>query len=134
MNKLALLLALCTPLFAGETIHPGSKVYVTPTKDDFDRYLMAEIQKEDLPIVLVTKIEEAEFEIAVASSSSKTEAAQSSTLLNGDTSSEETISIIRLKTGSIIFSETIHDRKAKRGYQSTAEICARHLRRHIKKR
>ena len=63
MKQLPLLLALCATLVAGETIHPRSKVYVKPTKDDFDRYLMAEIQKEELPIVLVTKREEAEFEI-----------------------------------------------------------------------
>lgn len=73
MKKLPLPMALCTTLSASETIHHGSKVYVTPTKDDFDRYLMAEIQKEEFAIVLVTKGEEAEFQIAMTSSSSKNE-------------------------------------------------------------
>ena len=132
MKKLPLLLALYTSFFAGETIHSGAKVYVTPTNDDFDRYLMGEIQKEGLPIVLVTKREEAEFEIAVTSSSHRTEGSSPSMFSIGDTNGDEIISIINLKTRGIIFSETVHDRKA-RGYKSTAEICAKHLRKYIKK-
>jgi len=134
MKRLPLLMALCTTLFASEMIHPGSKVYVTPTHDDFDRYLMAEIQREEFPIVLVTKREEAEFEIAVTSSSSKNEVSHPSMFSNTDTNGDETISIISLKTGTIIFSDTVRNRKAKRGYQSTAEVCAKHLRKCIKKR
>ena len=133
MKTLALILALSATLFAGETIRPGSKVYVTPTKDDFYRYLMAEIQKQDFPIVLVTKREEAEYEIAVTSSLSKSSDSQYSIFPNGNTNDDETLSIINLKTGVIIFTETVYNRNAKRGYKSAAEICAKHLRMHIKK-
>ncbi len=133
MKQLPLLLALCATLFAGETIHPGSKVYVKPTKDDFDRYLMAEIQKEELPIVLVTKRETAEFEITVTSHSNKTEVSQSSILPDEEPYDDETISIINLKTGGIIFSDTVYDRRSRRGYKYTAEICVKHLRKVIKK-
>jgi hypothetical protein len=43
------------------------------------------------------------------------------------------MSVINLKTGGIIFSDTIHDRRAKQGYKSMAEICAKRLRKYMKK-
>lgn len=64
MKTLALLLAFGATLFACETIRPASKVHVTLTKDDFDGYLMAEIQEQNLPTFLVTRCEEDDYDIA----------------------------------------------------------------------
>ena len=114
-------------------IHPGSAVYVVPTKDDFDRYLMAEIQKPKFPFILVTKHEDAEYEINVVYSSNKTDQFPSPIFSSVRASAETTISIRDVKSGRIVFIDTVRDRNAKQGTKSTAELCAKHLRKFMEK-
>ncbi|MFN8006397.1 MAG: hypothetical protein U0V70_05120 [Terriglobia bacterium] len=133
MKTLGLCLVLCSVGLAGELIHTGAKIYVSPTPDDFDRYLMGEIQSQDLPIVLVRSRGEAEFEISLNSGPKQNDPKAQSVLPVGENKEIETLSVINLKTGQVVYSDTFHFGKGKRDNKSASEVCVKHLRKVFKK-
>ena len=70
MMRLTLFLALTMTLgFAGQrpthtSLSPDIKLYVSPMEWNLDRYVTAEIQRQGLPITLVTRPEDADFMMA----------------------------------------------------------------------
>jgi hypothetical protein len=108
------------------TIPAGSKVYVQQM-DGFGSYLVAAISKKKVPIVVVSAREMADFEIGGDAESQK--AGWAKTIWTGRTTSAEeaSINVTNIKTGVIVFAYNVNKQNARRGKQSAAEACAKHL-------
>ncbi len=116
-----------------KTIPAGSKVYVAPM-DGFETFLKAALIKKEVPLVLVEKKEEADFEITGSSNSQKAGVAKKLILGSWQSREEATISLANLKTGVIVFGYSVHKENSAHGKKSTAEACAKHLNEKITKK
>lgn len=140
--SLTLLLLVCTTIAAQaqskekeapKTIPAGSKVYVAPM-DGFETFLKAALIKKEVPLVIVEKKEEADFEITGSSNSQKAGVAKKLILGSWQSREEATINLANLKTGVIIFGYSVHKENSAHGKKSTAEACAKHLNEKITKK
>jgi len=105
----------------------GSKVYVAPMKDGFDTYVIAGIMKKEVPVIVVTSREKADYEITGISESDK--AGWAKMLFMGSSSSAEqaSIKIVEIKTDEVIFGYSVNKGNSVRGKQSAGEACAKHM-------
>src|SRR4051794_34553180 len=89
------------PAVAPEAIPAGSKVFVAPMPDGFDQYIKAAINKKKVPVTVVEKRDDADFEITGFSETQKAGTAKK--ILMGSWHSRESASIKleNLKTGII---------------------------------
>lgn len=141
------LIAVCLPLLllvgatiaaqgqskeAQKSIPAGSKVYVAPM-DGFETFLKAALVKKEIPLVIVEKKEEADFEITGSSNSQKAGVAKKIIMGSWKSREEATISVANLKTGVIFFAYSVHKENSAHGKKSTAEACAKHLKEKISK-
>lgn len=112
---------------ASAKIPSGAKVFVAAMPDGFDTYLKAALTKKKVPLQLVEKREDAEYEITGTSESKKAGAAK--VLITGSWHSDEEASIrlANLKSGEIAWAYSAHKQNSAHGKQSTAEACAKHL-------
>lgn len=117
---------------AEKTIPAGAKVYVAPM-DGFETYLKAALAKKEVPLVIVEKKEDADFEISGTATSQKAGVAKKLILGSWRSREEATISIANLKTGVILFGYSVHKENSAHGKQSSAEACAKHLKAKINK-
>ena len=101
----------------GARIPRGARVFIGPIEGGYDIYLSAAMHKKEVPIVIVTDREKADFELSGVSESEK--AGWAKTLFWGDTSSKEQASVKMVNSA--------------RGKQSSAEACAKHLKEKIEK-
>ena len=140
---LTLLLLICTSLFAQAQnkekkekeepkIPAGSKVYIAPM-EGFETFLKEALAKKEVPLVIVEKKEEADFEITGSSNSQKAGVAKKLILGSWQSREEATINLANLKTGVIVFGYSVHKENSAHGKKSTAEACAKHLNEKIKK-
>jgi hypothetical protein len=108
-------------------IPKGAKVFVAPMPDDFDQDLKTAIKKKDVPMMLVDKREQADFEITGFSESQKAGAAK--ILITGSWHSRESasITVANLKSGVIAYAYAYHVDNSSRGKKSSSEACAKHL-------
>lgn len=119
-------------------IPPGAKVYINPI-DGFETYLVAGFERKKVPLVVVSKQEEADFEITgtikVREPSKWEKLAGIAATVAGervvDVNSEVNvaISVKNLKSGEIVFGYAWQGKS--RGQQSAAEACAKHLKKKI---
>ncbi len=113
-------------------IPAGSKVFIDPIAGGFDTYLAAGIIKKEVPVVIVTDITKADYEITGISESEK--AGWAKMLFMGTSASREDASIkmVDMKSGSVIFAYSVHKLNSARGKQSAGEACAKHIKERIK--
>lgn len=103
----------------------GSKVYVAPM-EGFETYLIAALDKKKVPLVVVTKKEEADFEISGNSEAQK--AGWAKTIFgSGLPAVAASIQIVNLKTGRIVFAVSESRRDAAFGKRSVAEYLAKKI-------
>jgi hypothetical protein len=109
----------------------GAKVFIAPVEGGFENYLAAAIQKKNVPVVVVTVREKAEFEISGVAESEK--AGWAKMLFLGSAASREQagIKIVDLKTDEVVFAYAVHKGNSARGRQSAAEACAKHMKEKI---
>jgi hypothetical protein len=121
--------SLATP--TKKFIPVGSKVYVAPMKDGFDTYVIAGIMKKQVPVVVVTSREKADYEITGIAESDK--AGWAKMLFMGSSSSAEqaSIKIVEIKSEEVIFGYSVNKGNSVRGKQSAGEACAKHMRESI---
>ena len=112
-------------------IPKGAKVFVASMPDDFDQELKTAIKKKDVPVTIVDKREQADFEITGYSETEKAGAAK--ILITGSWHSRESasITVANLKSGVIAFSYAYHKDNSNRGKKSSSEACAKHLKEKI---
>ncbi len=109
----------------------GAKVFIGPVEGGFETYLAAAIQKKDVPVVVVTVREKADFEITSVAETEK--AGWAKMLFTGSAASKEQagIKIVNLKTDEVVFAYAVHKANSARGHQSAAEACAKHMKEKI---
>jgi hypothetical protein len=107
-------------------IPPGSRIYIAPI-EGFEIYLVAGLQKKEVPLIVVTDRGKADFEMSGVSASEK--AGWAKMLFRGSDSSREqaSVKIVNLKTGTVVWAYAVNKGNSARGKQSAAESCAKHL-------
>ncbi len=125
----ALLLAgilCCLPLAAEEVIPAGAKVFIAPM-GGFETYFKAALDQKHVPVTVVEKREDAEFEITGAAESQKASTAKKVIMLNWHSKEEASIKVTNIKSGVVVFAYSVHKASSAHGKQSSAEACAKHL-------
>lgn len=109
----------------------GAKVFIAKMEGGFETYLAAGIVKKKVPVVIVTDIEKADFEITGVSETDK--AGWAKMLFMGSDASREqaSIKLVNRSTGEVVFAYNVHKGNSARGKQSAAEACAKHLKKKI---
>lgn len=141
--KKAILLAACflLPLglcsaanaAAARTIPKGSKVYIAPM-GGFRTYLKTALKKKRVPVQVVDKKADADYEITGTATSQKAGVAK--ILITGSWHSREeaSIQVTDLKTGVIVFAYSYDNTNSFHGKRSSAESCAKHLKLKIERK
>ena len=106
-------------------IPSGSKVFVAKM-DGFETYLIAALAKKKTPLLVVTKRDEADFEIVGNSESQKAGWAKI-IFGTGLPTVEASIQVINLKTGVVAWAVSEHRRDANFGKRSVAEYLAKKI-------
>lgn len=119
------------PSAASEVIPAGSKVFVASMPDGFDQYIKAAIDKKKVPVTVVEKRDDADFEITGYSETQK--AGLGKKLIMGSWHSRESASIkvANLKSGIIAFAYSYNNDNSAHGKKTSAESCAKHLKEKI---
>lgn len=109
----------------------GSKVFVAPM-DGFDTYLKEALTKKKVPLVVVENKNEADFEITSHAESQKASKAKKIIMWDWRSTEQASISVTDLKTGEVVFAYSVHKASSAHGKRTTAEACAKHLKKAIK--
>lgn len=123
--------------FDAERIPRNSKVFIgnfyTEGDNDnrgFQSYLAAALRKKEVPLLIVTVREEADFEISGTSERKK--AGWAKTIFgSGMDSASASITVTNLHTGVVAYADSSHRNDAVRGQRSTAEKLAKYLKKKI---
>ncbi|HEU5400606.1 MAG TPA: hypothetical protein VFU86_04565 [Terriglobales bacterium] len=112
---------------ASLVIPKDAKVFVASMPDGFDDIMKKAIASKKVPITLVDKREDAEFELTGYSESQKAGTAKK--LIMGSWHSRESASIkvANLKSGVVAFAYSYNTDNSTHGKRSSAESCAKHL-------
>ncbi len=134
---LALLLGLtaATPVQAQakSTLKEGAKVFIAEMPDDFNMYLREALDKKKVPLTVVESRDEADFEITGTSETQKAGKAKKILRLNWHSAEQASIAITDLRTGEVAFAYSVNKESSAHGKQSTAEACAKHIKKALKK-
>lgn len=117
-----------------KVIPAGSKIFINPINDDFHTYLSAALKKKNVPLEIVTDRSQAEFEINGTSESKKAGAAKILLLGSWHSSEQASITVTNLKSGEAVWAYSVNKSDSARGKRSTAEACAKHLKKKIDSR
>jgi hypothetical protein len=117
------------PSPADTRIPRNSKVYIAPM-DGFETYLAAALRKKEVPLIMVTEPEYADFEIT--GTHEKKNAGWAKTIfVNPSPSASASMQVVNLKTKVIVYADSSHRTSASRGERSTAEKLAKYLKKKI---
>ena len=107
-----------------------ARVYVNDI-NGLGPYLTAALAKKNVPLVVTTDREKADFEIDGISESERS--GWSKMMFKGSAQSREEASIMltSLRSGDVVFAYTVKKENAIRGRQSAAEACAKHIKRYL---
>lgn len=127
-------LAENTPVLTEETLPEGAKLYVAPMQNGFETYVIAGLQKKNVPLVVVADRSKADYELSGVSDTDK--AGWAKMLFMGSQQSNESasIKISNLKTGAIVFAYSVNKTNSVRGKQSAGEAVAKHIKEKIENR
>lgn len=116
---------------SSKAIPAGSRVFINPINDGFEKDLIAALQTKKVPLEVVTDKEKADFEITGSSESKKAGVAK--VLIMGSWHSREqaSITITNLKSGEAVWAYSVNKSDSAHGKRSTAEACAKHLKNKI---
>jgi hypothetical protein len=114
-----------------KAIPAGSKVFINPMNDGFEKDLIAALETKKVPVEVVTEKDKADFEISGASESKKAGVAK--ILIRGSWRSSEqaSITVTNLKSGESVWAYSVNKSDSAHGKRSTAEACAKHLKKKI---
>ena len=136
MKVILAVLLIAASLFAAKKTPEasGPKVFIESAASGIDTYIAAALQKKNVPVIVVTDKEMADFVITVTSESQK--AGWAKILLAGDLRSSEDVSIrmADVKSKTVAFAYSYHMGSSYHGKQSAAESCAKHLGQWLKER
>jgi len=112
-------------------IPKGATVFIAPMPDKFDEFMKTAIEKKQVPVKIVEKREDADFEITGYSESQKASTAKK--LIMGSWHSRESASIkvANLKSGVVAFAYSYNNDNSNHGKRTSSEACAKHLKEKI---
>ncbi len=114
---------------ADTRIPKNSKVYIAPM-EGFETYLAAALRKKEVPLIIVTDRELADFEIT--GTHEKKNASWAKTIfVNPSPSASASMQVVNLKTKVVVYADSSHRTSASRGERSTAEKLAKYLKKKI---
>jgi len=115
---------------ADTRIPRNSRVYIQPM-DGFETYLAAAIRKKEVPIVMVTEPDLADF--IISGTHDKKSAGWAKTIFLGDIRSHASASmqVTNVRTHVVVFADSSDRSSANRGERSTAEKLAKYLKKKI---
>ena len=105
----------------------GTTIYIAPMANHFDEYLLAGLQTEKVPVVVVRDRSKADYEVR---GFSKSEAPGWKRMLlarSDGTTEKAAIRIVNLVTGELVSSYSAYKLNTSLGMQSTGEALARRL-------
>lgn len=123
--------------FEAERIPRNSKIFIDrfskegdSDKKEFENYLAAALRKKEVPLLIVTIREEADF--VIEGTSEKKKAGWAKTIFgSGLDSASASITVTNLRTGVVAYADSSHRNDAVRGQRSTAEKLAKYLKKKI---
>ena len=131
---IALLLVLpCSAQAQGgaKTIPAGAKLFIAPMPDGFNEYLATAIAEKKVPVNVVSDRSTAEFEVTGHSETQKAGAAKKVIMLNWHSNEQASIQVANLQSGEVAFAYSANKKSSAHGKKSTAEACAKHLKKYI---
>ena len=111
------------------TIPRNSRVYLAPM-DGFETYLAAAMRKKEVPLLMVTDRDQADFEIT-GIHDVKDAGWAKTIFVSPNPSASASIQVVNLKTKVIVYADSSHRTTANRGERSTAEKLAKYLKKKI---
>jgi hypothetical protein len=117
-----------------EKLPSGARIYVAPISNGFDTYIVAGIQKKQVPIVVTTNRDNADYELTGVSESDKAGWAKMLFLGSQQTNETASIKLVNLKTGAVVFAYSVNKTNSARGKQSAGEAVAKHIKEKIENR
>lgn len=123
--------------FTAELIPRNSKIFINKfvaegdKSTGFETYLAAAIRKKNVPVILVTNSDEADFEIS--GSADKKGAGWAKKLFAGDfrSTTSASLQVVNSKTGVVAYADASHRASANKGMRSSAEKLAKYLKKKI---
>lgn len=112
------------------TIPAGSKVYIAPM-NGFETYLKAALEKKKVPLKIVERKEDADYEITGEAASQKAGVAKKLIMGSWHSREEASIQVTDLKTSVVVFAYSYTNPNSNHGRRSSAESCAKHLKEKI---
>ena len=114
-----------------KAIPAGSKVFVNPMKDGFEKDLITAFEAKKVPLEVVAEKEKADFEISGTSESKKAGVAKVLIMGSWHSSEQASITVTNLKTGEAVWAYSVNKANSAHGKRSAAEACAKHLKNKI---
>jgi len=114
-------------------LRPGAKVFINPMPDDFDSFLKAAFAKKKVPLTIVDSKDNAELEITGSSETQKATTAKKLLRLSFSSDEQASISIADLSSGEVVYAYSVNKKDSAHGKRSTAESCAKHVKKTIEK-
>jgi hypothetical protein len=111
-------------------IPAGSKVFVEPM-GGFESHLRTALVGKKVPVTVVDKKEDADFDISGTAKSVKASAAKKIIMGSFHSSEDASIQVTDLKSGELAFAYSYHTSDSEHGQRSSAESCAKHLKEYI---
>jgi hypothetical protein len=96
-------------------LHRGAKVFVASMPDSFDTYLKNAMQKKGVPVEVVARRDDAEFEIKGAAESQKASAAKKIFMGSWHSDEQASISVTDLKSGEIVYAYSANKKNSRTG-------------------
>lgn len=118
---------------AAKSIPAGSKVFINPMKDEYEKFLADAFKAKKVPVEIVTEKDKADFEITGTTESKKAGAAKIIIMGSWRSSEQASITVTNLKSGESVWAYSVNKSDSAHGKKSTAEACAKHLKEKIEK-
>ena len=112
-------------------IEPGSRIFIEPLENGYHIYLAAAFQKKKVPLVIVMDKSKADFRLVAVTESEKAGWAKMLFLGSGASAEQASMMVVNVSTGNVVFAYNVNKSNSARGKQSSAESCAKHLKKKI---
>jgi hypothetical protein len=119
------------PAIPDGTLPRGARLYVAPIENGFDTYIIAGLQKKEVPVVVLTVREKADYELTGVSESDKAGWAKMLFMKSSSTAETASVKVVNIKTGSVVFAYSVSKGSSVRGKQSAGEAVAKHIKEKI---
>jgi hypothetical protein len=115
---------------AVDRVPAGAKLFVAPMQG-FESYVLAALKSKKVPVVVVADPSQADFVLTGSAESRRPHWSRATFLGNDESHEQASISVRHARTSVVAFAYAFEKKNAGRGRQTTAEACARELKRHI---